>query len=81
MTTATPSAELVDMDGLAVMLACSKRHAARLDVAGKLPMGLKLGRCKRWVVQEIRDWVTAGCPPRSKWEVIKSGGPKLRVAR
>lgn len=81
MTTATPTPELVDVDGLAALLSCSKRHAARLDVAGKVPMGVKLGRCKRWIVQEVREWVAAGCPNRTTWEVIKTGSPKLRIAR
>lgn len=77
----TDNQEMVDLAGFCQMVQISKRHGARMDASGQIPQGIKLGRCKRWAVQEIRDWVAAGCPNRSKWEVMKKAGPKLRVAR
>lgn len=32
-----------------------------------LPLKLGLGRCIRWNVLELLEWVHAGCPGRSKW--------------
>lgn len=32
-----------------------------------LPVSLGLGRCLRWSVVELLEWVEAGCPRRSDW--------------
>ena len=32
-----------------------------------LPIHLGLGRCARWSVFELLEWVEAGCPRRSFW--------------
>src|SRR5262249_18320332 len=26
-----------------------------------------------WSVEELRDWIAQGCPPRKEWEVIRAG--------
>jgi predicted DNA-binding transcriptional regulator AlpA len=59
----------VDADGLAGLLSCSLRHVRRLDAEALIPRGFRLGgRCKRWRVDEIRDWLSAGSPDRAAWE-------------
>ncbi len=59
----------VDADGLADLLMCSKRHIRRLDAEALIPRGFRLGgRCKRWRVDEIREWLAAGSPDRAAWE-------------
>jgi predicted DNA-binding transcriptional regulator AlpA len=32
-----------------------------------LPCRLGLGKCQRWSVLELLEWVEAGCPRREKW--------------
>lgn len=53
---------------LALLLGVSKRHIERLDVSGKLPDAVRLGRSKRWRRAEIEAWLLAGCPDRAHWE-------------
>lgn len=40
---------------------------------GKLPKPVRLGGRVLWRVDELREWVTAGCPTLAKWENIKRG--------
>ena len=32
-----------------------------------LPMRLGLGKCYRWSILEVLEWVEAGCPKRGDW--------------
>jgi len=63
---------LIDVDDLAKMMSVSKRTALRMDSSGKLPAPVRPCRNRRWRVSELRDWVNFGCPPRVKWDAIKS---------
>ncbi|MEN6334078.1 MAG: helix-turn-helix domain-containing protein [Phycisphaerales bacterium] len=68
---------MIDVGGVARLLGISRRHAQQLDSSGRLgPMPRKLGRCTRWSVAEIRDWVQGGCVPRSKW-IEQRGGATM----
>ncbi len=62
---------VVSIDGLAVMLAVSKRHAQRMHEDGLLPRALSIGNSKkpprRWRVLEIDAWIAAGCPSGTAW--------------
>jgi len=58
---------VVDARCLAAMLGVSERQINRLDSGGKIPASIALGRCKRWSVEEIRSWIAAGAPARSRW--------------
>jgi len=64
-----PEPLLVDAPGLATLLDISERQVHRLDSGGKLPAPITLGRCKRWDVQGIKDWLVAGAPPRARWNL------------
>jgi predicted DNA-binding transcriptional regulator AlpA len=44
-----------------------------LRKAGRLPKPVRLGRRVLWRVEELREWMAAGCPPLSRWEVMKKG--------
>lgn len=55
---------------LAGMLDLSVRTIRTMDAAGKLPRGVRFGRSVRWPVDELRDWLAAGCPDRASWEAI-----------
>lgn len=56
---------------LAVVLSISPAHVHSLDNQGKLPRPHKLGKSCRWSTAEIRDWITAGCPKRADWLLMK----------
>ncbi|REJ85928.1 MAG: DNA-binding protein [Planctomycetota bacterium] len=67
-TAHSPTASrLVSIESVAELLAASPRTVRRLDAAGKLPEGIKLGGLKRWREDELLDWIAAGCPPRHHW--------------
>lgn len=55
---------------MAGYLGVSARSVMRMDQAGKLPMPLLLGRCKRWNRREFTTWLDYGSPPRVKWQPI-----------
>jgi predicted DNA-binding transcriptional regulator AlpA len=63
---------LVDINGLAELLARSVASLHRDDAAGRIPRGLKLGASKRWNFSEIVAWVEAGCPSRQEWEARRT---------
>lgn len=62
----------VDAVQLARLLAVSIRHVRRLDASGQLPRGVRLGRAKRWLVEEIREWLSAGSPDRATCKRTRS---------
>jgi predicted DNA-binding transcriptional regulator AlpA len=72
----TPSAAdnlqpiLVDARKAAFMLGISRAGFLRLRASGRTPQPLKLGTRALWRVDEIREWVAAGCPPLHRWEVL-----------
>lgn len=58
----------VDARDLAVLLGISPRHVRAMKARGALPEALRIGRRRLWRVEEIRAWVTAGMPPRDRWQ-------------
>ena len=38
------------------------------DSAGFIPQPVRIGRSTLWRLDELRDWVIAGCPRRDEWE-------------
>ncbi|MBN2711531.1 MAG: helix-turn-helix domain-containing protein [Planctomycetes bacterium] len=63
--------ELVGIAEVASMLGVGERTARKLDVEGRLPCALKIGKSKRWRLAELRKWLDAGAPGRLKWESVK----------
>jgi predicted DNA-binding transcriptional regulator AlpA len=61
---------LVDISGLARLLARSVPSLHRDDAAGRLPAAVRIGGSKRWRYSEIVRWVEAGCPARAEWGAI-----------
>jgi excisionase family DNA binding protein len=57
----------------AKLLGISKRHFASLNSQGRVPRPINLGRSVRWSVEELRAWLAAGAPERSRWELLKRG--------
>lgn len=54
---------LITKKKLAEMLSVSPRTLQRMLSAGKIPSPVQLGRKMiRWRVNEIKNWIAAGCP-------------------
>ncbi len=58
------------------LIGVSPRTWRRLDAGGHVPLALRIGggRCKRWSVDELLAWISAGAPTRARWEVLKING-------
>ena len=54
--------QLLDIEGVALKLACSSRHVRRLVDSGAVPKPIRLMGSVRWPVATITNWVQAGCP-------------------
>ncbi len=57
---------LIDVKGVAAMLACSARHVYRLADAGRMPPPIKLGALVRWSRRTVNRWLADGCPSSRK---------------
>ncbi len=53
---------LLTADGVARVLAISKRSLWRLLSAGRIIRPIKLGGSVRWREEELREWIARGCP-------------------
>ena len=58
--------KLGDVKTVAEKLDCSSRHVYRLADAGLMPKSKRLGALVRWDLEEIDEWISAGCPPCRK---------------
>ena len=67
----------VSADELAELLGISSRHVWGLNSSGKLPKPVRFGRNVRWSVAELRAWLDAGAPERSRWEILRDADRKL----
>lgn len=64
---------LIDAQDVSLLLSVSERHVWSLHSAGRLPLPVRLGRTTRWRADELRAWLDAGCPERSRWEQQREG--------
>src|SRR5262249_21481078 len=62
---------LVNARTAAAMCGKSLRTWRTWDAAGWVPRPVRIGRSTLWRVDELREWVAAGCPHRSEWEARK----------
>jgi predicted DNA-binding transcriptional regulator AlpA len=65
------NALLVAAKQAATMCGKSLRTWRSWDSAGWIPRPVRIGRSTLWRVDELREWVAAGCPHRSEWEAHK----------
>lgn len=59
---------LVSARQAAGMCGKSLRTWRTWDAAGRIPRPVRIGRSTLWGLEELREWVAAGCPPRDQWE-------------
>ncbi len=52
----------------AVMCGKSVRTWRSWDAAGLIPRPMRINRSTLWRADELRAWVSAGCPRRAEWE-------------
>lgn len=64
---------LIDAERVAFLLGISTGTFWRLNSCERAPRPIKLGRRTLWRVDEIREWVAAGCPARERWEFRTKG--------
>ena len=66
--TTYPEPLLVDAKQAAAMLGIGRSHFYSMLSSGQIgPMAHKLGKRSLYSVNELREWVDAGIPPRHKW--------------
>lgn len=63
--------ELLDAVLLAALLGVSLRHVRGLHARGLLPGPVRLGSRVLWRRAEVRAWISAGCPARERWELMR----------
>jgi hypothetical protein len=44
----------------------------RLDAAGRTPAAVRLGGAKLYRVEDLREWVSWGCPERGEFEARRA---------
>jgi predicted DNA-binding transcriptional regulator AlpA len=64
---------LISAGTLAGMLAISVRSVWRYRSAGKLPKPLEVGASLRWRLDDVRKWISLGCPDQKRFEILKGG--------
>jgi hypothetical protein len=55
----------------AALCSVSLRNWQSWNSAGKIPRATRIGRLNLWRLEELRDWVSAGCPRRAAWENMR----------
>lgn len=53
--------EMVNAKTAAAIVGVSRRSWWRFVAEGRAPKPIRLGRCVRWRLLEIRDWINGGC--------------------
>lgn len=65
---ALPDKLLVPAKQAAKMCGKSLRTWRSWDAGGLIPRPVRIAHSTMWRVDELREWVTAGCPRREEWE-------------
>jgi predicted DNA-binding transcriptional regulator AlpA len=53
---------LISAAALARMLSVSVATVWRMNSAGRIPAGIRIGGSRRWRLRDIETWVARGCP-------------------
>ncbi len=73
MTTMQAESILIDAREAAALCGMSKSTWHKLVASGKAPRPVKLGVISRWRRSELEEWIAADCPPRQKWDAMRTG--------
>ncbi len=60
---ASLAAAMLDVQDVAALLKCSRRHIYRMADSGRMPPPVKLGALVRFDRDVLTRWITDGCPP------------------
>lgn len=60
-----PEPLLITAEEFAELMQVSVRSIWRLRSAGEIPEPVRIGGTIRWRREEVRQWIEAGCPPRT----------------
>ena len=72
----------VSPEQAAALLGLSRSMFYKQLEAGHIgPAGVRLGKCIRFPLAELRAWAAAGMPPRHEWERLKAELLPLYLAR
>ena len=55
--------EMVNANTASAIIGVSRRSWWRFVSEGRAPQPIRLGRCVRWRLAEIRNWIADGCRP------------------
>jgi predicted DNA-binding transcriptional regulator AlpA len=69
---ATRAPLLLSARTLAELLDVSTRTVWRLESSGSLPRSVRVAGSRKWLYEEVAEWVRAGCPTRARWEATRS---------
>jgi predicted DNA-binding transcriptional regulator AlpA len=60
---------MIDTRGMAEFLGVPAKVVAQLVYTDRIPLPCRLGigKCYRWSILELLEWVEAGCPRRTQW--------------
>jgi len=61
---------------LSDLLDISERHVWRMNAERKLPKPIRIGRCTRWGMKQIKQWLVWGCPSRRQFEANQRNAGK-----
>jgi hypothetical protein len=64
-----PAVESLLVDKPWQLVNVSRAHWCRLEVAGKTPIAIRLGRKKLYRQRDLALWVEWGCPARNEFEI------------
>jgi predicted DNA-binding transcriptional regulator AlpA len=65
---------LVTSEVAAEMLGISPRLLRRLEVTGKIPRPVRIGRAVRWEYEVLRAWIWQDCPALDAFVPPSRGG-------
>jgi predicted DNA-binding transcriptional regulator AlpA len=71
---------LIDAHEVARLLSISYRTVRRLDMVECLPKPVQLLSRSLWRLDELREWVNAGCPARHRWIHLRDHKYDLEAA-
>jgi hypothetical protein len=71
---------MLNTAGMAEFLDVPTKALAQLVYTDRIPIPcrLGLGKCRRWSVMELLEWVEAGCPRLQKWIEMRGSSGSCR---